>query len=83
MFRRASFIAVAILGVSGGVRAEKLTLERLYAAPDLSGATLRSAQIPPDGRLVAYLRGKPGNAGQLDLHSFPTRRSSDHRKSVV
>ncbi|MCB1597166.1 MAG: S9 family peptidase [Gammaproteobacteria bacterium] len=81
MFRRASFIAVAILGVSGGVRAEKLTLERLYAAPDLSGATLRSAQISPDGRLVAYLRGKPGNAGQLDLWAYDIK-AGRHRLLV-
>ena len=70
LIRRASFIALAIIGVSGGVRAEKLTLERLYSAPDLSGATLRSPQISPDGRLVAYLRGKPGNVGQLDLWAY-------------
>ena len=25
----------------------------------------------------------PGVAGGNNLHSFPTRRSSDHRKSVV
>jgi dipeptidyl-peptidase-4 len=38
-------------------RAEKLTIERLFSAPDLSGASLRAPQISPDGRLVAYLKG--------------------------
>jgi dipeptidyl-peptidase-4 len=48
-------------------QAEKLSVERMFAAPDLSGATLRSPQISPDGRLVAYLRGAERNKDRLDL----------------
>src|SRR6202048_2590248 len=51
-------------------QAEKLTIERLFAAPDLSGATLRSPQISPDGRLVAYLRGAERNKDRLDLWAY-------------
>jgi dipeptidyl-peptidase-4 len=51
-------------------QAEKLSIERLFAAPDLSGATLRSAQISPDGRLVAYLRGAERNKDRLDLWAY-------------
>ncbi len=54
--------------------AEKLTLERLFAAPDLSGASLRSPLISPDGRFVAYLRGKDSNKDRLDLWAYDITR---------
>src|ERR1700742_3041503 len=51
-------------------RADKLTIERLFSAPDLSGATLRAPQFSPDGRLVAYLRGAERNKDRLDLWAY-------------
>ncbi len=50
--------------------AEKLTIDRMFTAPDLSGASLRSPQISPDGRLVAYLRGAERNKDRLDLWAY-------------
>lgn len=50
--------------------AERLTLERLFRAPDLSGPSLRSPQISPDGRFVAYLRAAQGNADRMDLWAY-------------
>src|SRR3984893_447563 len=56
-------------------QAEKLSIERMFAAPDLSGATLRSPEISPGGRLVAYLRGSERDKDRLDLwaHDIPER----------
>ena len=51
-------------------QAEKLTIERIFAAPDLSGASLRSPQISPDGRLVAYLQGSDQNKDRMDLWAY-------------
>ena len=51
-------------------RAEKLTIERLFSAPDLSGASLRAPQISPDGRLVTYLKGADRNKDRLDLWAY-------------
>ena len=51
-------------------RAEKLTIERLFSAPDLSGASLRAPQISPDGRLVAYLKGAERNKDRMDLWAY-------------
>ena len=45
--------------------AGKLPLERLFAAPDLSGPALRGVKISPDGRLVAYLQGARRRQGSL------------------
>ena len=50
-----------------------LTIERIFAAPDLSGPRLRDAKFSPDGRYVTYLQGKPDNKDQLDLWAFDTR----------
>ena len=50
--------------------AEKLTIKRMFAAPNLSGAGLRSPRISPDGRLVTYLLGKSEAKGQLDLWAY-------------
>ncbi|MDB6089998.1 MAG: family peptidase, partial [Gammaproteobacteria bacterium] len=61
--------------------AAKLTLERLFAAPDLSGASLRSPLIAPDGRFVAYLRGKDNNKDRLDLWAYDIARQ-EHRLLV-
>src|SRR5580700_10028579 len=65
--RLALALMVTIIPVA---QAEKLTLERIFAAPDLSGASLRSPQISPDGRLVAYLRGAAHNKDRLDLWAY-------------
>jgi dipeptidyl-peptidase-4 len=61
--------------------AEKLTIERLFAAPDLSGASLRSPRLSPDGHLVAYLRGKDSNKDRLDLWAYDIA-SRQHRLLV-
>jgi dipeptidyl-peptidase-4 len=53
--------------------AQMLTIERIFAAPDLSGASLRSPQISPDGRYVAYLRGSETNQDRLDLWAYDIR----------
>lgn len=57
---------------------EKLTIERMFAAPDLSGASLRSPQISPDGRLVAYLRGAERNKDRLDLWAYDIATHQHH-----
>jgi dipeptidyl-peptidase-4 len=48
-------------------------VERIFAAPDLSGPRLRQPKFSPDGRYVTYLQGKAENKDQLDLWGFDTR----------
>src|SRR5690606_18376042 len=61
--------------------AEKLTIERIFSAPDLSGPSLRGAQIAPDGKLVTYLRGSEQNKDRLDLWAYDIA-SGRHRLLV-
>jgi dipeptidyl-peptidase-4 len=61
---------VLLSGLCGLASAEKLSIERIFAAPDLSGASLRSAKLSPDGRLVTYLRGSDRNKDRLDLWAY-------------
>jgi dipeptidyl-peptidase-4 len=60
------------------VHSDKLSIERLFAAPDLSGASLRSPQISPDGRFVAYLRGAERNKDRLDLWAYDIATHEHH-----
>jgi dipeptidyl-peptidase 4 len=48
----------------------KLPLERLFAAPDLSGPTLRNVKLSPDGGLVAYLKARDDEKDRFDLWAY-------------
>jgi dipeptidyl-peptidase 4 len=63
--------AVALCAtISGNTRADTLPLERLFAAPDLSGPTLRGVKISPDGKLVAYLKARDDDKDRFDLWAY-------------
>jgi dipeptidyl-peptidase-4 len=58
-------------------RAEKLSLERLFSAPDLSGPSMRGVKISPDGKLVAYLRARADDKDRFDLWAYDVRQARD------
>ncbi len=62
-------LAGVVLGVTmvGQASAEKLTAERVYAAPDLSGPRARGVSLSPDGTLVTYLKAKADDPRMTDL----------------
>lgn len=67
----ARWIPFVLLGfLSATASADMLTIERIFAAPDLSGASLRSPRLSPDGKFVAYLRGGERNKDRLDLWAY-------------
>ncbi len=47
-----------------------LTLERIFASPDLSGPSLRALKMSPDGSRVTFLQGKAENKDQYDLWEY-------------
>lgn len=52
--------------------AEKLTLERLFADPGLTGPTPRLLKLSPDGRLATVLRNRADEAERFDLWAIDT-----------
>jgi dipeptidyl-peptidase-4 len=72
----AAFIDVAAADEVAAAHS-RLTIDRLFAAPDLGGPGLRGARFSPDGKLVTYLQGKADAKDRLDVWAYDvaTRRS--------
>jgi dipeptidyl-peptidase-4 len=60
----ALLVAVMSLTVA---RAEVLTPERVFSAPDLNGPQARGVALAPDGSAVTYLKAKPDDVDVSDL----------------
>jgi dipeptidyl-peptidase-4 len=57
----------AVLLACGAARADRLTPERVYADPDLSGPKARLVKPAPDGSAVTFLRAKADDQRVTDL----------------
>ena len=79
--RTTSGCLIWVLAALSPLHAERLTIERLFAAPDLSGPTLRSPSFSPDGKLVAYLKGRADNKDRYDLWAYDIARRQ-HRRLI-
>jgi len=53
-----------------GVLQQKLTIERVFDSPSLSGAVPRLPKLSPDGRYLAILRNRPDDLQRYDLWAF-------------
>ncbi|SCW46448.1 dipeptidyl-peptidase-4 [Sphingobium faniae] len=54
------------------VAQERLTLERVFASPDLSGPQPRALKLSPDGALVTLLKPRADEKDRLDLWAIDT-----------
>ncbi len=59
--------------------AERLTLERIYGDPSLSGPGMGDLVMSPDGARVTFLRGRDDDRYQLDLWEFNIRDNTTRR----
>ena len=57
---------------------QKLTLERVFASPDLSGPQPRALKLSPDGRLVTLLKPRPDEKERLDLWAIDSATGAEH-----
>jgi dipeptidyl-peptidase 4 len=56
---------------------KKLTLERVFASPDLAGPQPRALKLSPDGALVTLLKPRPDEKERLDLWAIDTRTGAE------
>ncbi len=70
MARQLKRILIVFLGVICGAHADELTIERLFASPDISGTRPVELRFSPDGARVTYLRGKQDDLRQQDLWEY-------------
>lgn len=68
--------AAALLMSSSAMPADAqetpLTLERVFASPDLNGSAPRALKLSPDGRLVTLLRNRADERERFDLWAMDT-----------
>lgn len=69
----------AVLALSSPAMAEKLTPERVFADPSLSGPTAKGVALSPDGKRVTYLKGKPEAANVQDLWAADVKGGEPYR----
>ena len=59
--------------------AAELPIERVFAAPALSGPAPRAVRLSPDGALVTYLQAEPNDQTTFDLWARPVRGGEPRR----
>lgn len=71
-----TLVAAASLGLGVAMPAEAqqqpLTLERVFASPDLNGSAPRALKLSPDGTLVTLLRNRADEKERYDLWAMDT-----------
>ena len=77
--------AMLLTTTSAGAQ-QKLTLERVFASPDLSGPQPRALKLSPDGKLVTLLKPRQDEKERLDLWAIDsstgaTRMLVDSKKT--
>ncbi len=71
--------ATATTTTTADETAGRLTVERIFADPSLTGAAPRSVKISPDGQWVTFLKGRADDQSRLDLWAYRVSDGSVHR----
>ncbi len=69
---KAALMAIAAPAMADETLAVQLTLERVFASPDLAGASPRALKLSPDGSLLTSLRSRADDRERLDLWAVDT-----------
>jgi len=65
-----ALLFAALLGTTAPAMAEKLSMDRIYDSPSLSGPTVMGLKIAPDGSRVTFLRGSSDDQYRMDLWEY-------------
>jgi dipeptidyl-peptidase 4 len=69
----AALVAVALPAMADEAPPpQKLTLERVFASPNLAGSAPRALKLSPDGSLLTSLRPRPDDRERFDLWAVDT-----------
>ncbi len=66
-------LGAPLMTSEAAAQARDLTLDRLYASPDLAGTTPRKLTLSPDGKFVTLLRNRADEKERFDLWAMDTR----------
>ncbi|OQW47687.1 MAG: peptidase S9 [Proteobacteria bacterium SG_bin6] len=69
----ASAVALAWSGAALAEEAPKLTLQRVFASPELAGPAPRAVRLSPDGALLTSLKPRADEKERLDLWALDTK----------
>ena len=72
-------LCAAAIAIGAPAMAAKLTIERIYADPDINGPSPRALKIAPDGSRVTFLKGRDSDQNQLDLWAFDVASGTTRR----
>ncbi|MFU8832742.1 MAG: S9 family peptidase [Wenzhouxiangella sp.] len=70
MFARPLLFALLLTPFAAWAAAPELTIERIFASPDLSGPTLRQAELSPAGDRVTFVRARDDDRDLMDLWEY-------------
>ena len=62
---------------ASAVAVPPLTLERVFASPDLAGTQPQALKLSPDGTLLTSVRGRPDEKQRFDLWALDTRSGQE------
>jgi dipeptidyl-peptidase 4 len=65
-------VVISVPALADEPAPQKLTLERVFASPNLGGAAPRALKLSPDGKLLTSLRARPDDRERFDLWAVDT-----------
>ncbi|MCA3255583.1 MAG: S9 family peptidase [Alphaproteobacteria bacterium] len=72
-----TILLAALVAAAPATAAEPLTLDRVFASPDLSGPRPRLAKLSPDGRFATLLKSRPDDRDRFDLWAIDTATGAE------
>ncbi len=65
-----AFIALLLLATCGIAKAEKISLERIYSDPSISGKSPKKLKLSPDGKRATYIQAREDDYNRYDLWQY-------------
>ena len=70
-------MSVAAMAAETPTKPSDLTLQRVFANPELGGQQPRALKLSPDGTLLTTLRNRPDDRDRFDLWAIDTRTGAE------